>query len=249
MSKIRLYIDQPLADGLHLELNKDQAHYLTRVMRKNTGDNLKLFNGKDGEWLCQIIDVGKKSCNVKIISQTAKQKTEPDIWLCFAPVKNSPINFIIQKATELGVSALQPIYTNRTVINRVNTQRMEAIAIEAAEQSERNTIPLINQPVKLEEILKNWDESRNIILCDESGGGAPANKALSKMPKNQPYAIFIGPEGGFTQTEFEIFRSKPYVTSIGMGPRILRADTAALAALTCFQNILGDWDEPPSFRT
>ena len=210
------------------------------------GGKILVFNRSDGEWVAAINSISKKNCTIQIIKQNRKQKDEPDIWLCFAPVKNAPINNLVQKATELGASRLIPVFTNRTVISRVNTDRLKLIAIEAAEQSRRLTVPKVEEPVKFDTLLSNWSEDRGLILCDESGRGTKFIDALNK-PKHKNHAIIIGPEGGFSESEFEIMKNKPYVIGVGMGPRILRADTAAIAALTSYMNILGDWDEQPNF--
>jgi 16S rRNA (uracil1498-N3)-methyltransferase len=247
MPNIRLYTNFTLSLGAHIELSRDNVHYLSNVMRKKEGYQLLFFNGKDGEWLGEITAIDKKHGQVTLIKQTKPQKPSPDIWLCFAPVKNAPINNMVEKATELGVAVLQPVFTQYTIATRVNTERLSANVMEAAEQSERVTIPEVREPLKLDAMLKNWDENRKIILCDESGSSAPITKALQQLEKGA-HAILIGPEGGFSQTEFEIMKNKPYIMGVGMGPRILRADTAAIAALTCYQSILGDWDEPPHFK-
>jgi 16S rRNA (uracil1498-N3)-methyltransferase len=246
MSQIRLYTKNPLSLSNSIELLKENVHYLSNVMRKKVGYQLVLFNGRDGEWLGDIEFLDKKSGQVRLLKQLRPQKAEPDIWLCFALVKNAPINNLVEKATELGVGVLQPVITQHTITSKVNTERLLANAIEAAEQSERITIPKVNEPLKLEALLEKWDATRKLILCDESGAGQPIDKALRALGKS-PCAIIIGPEGGFSQTEFEIMQNKPYIVRVGMGPRILRADTAAIAALTCYQSILGDWDEPPHF--
>lgn len=246
MPKIRIYTNSQLLKDGFVELSKEQAHYLCNVMRQKDGDEIKLFNGNDGEWQSVISSISKKNCSVRIVEQTKEQKNEPDIWLYFAPVKNAPINNLVQKATELGVSKLIPVFTQHTVISRVNVERLRLIAIEAAEQCRRLTIPQIEEPVKFANLLNSWDENRGLILCDESGGGESFTKALGN-DKHANHAIIIGPEGGFSQSEFEMLKNKPYVVSVGMGPRILRADTAAIAALTSYMNILGDWDEQPNF--
>lgn len=246
MPQIRIYTQNQLDKNQLIELSPEQSHYLCNVMRQKAGEELSLFNGVDGQWSGEIISISKKNCSVQLKIQTKPQKSEPDIWLCFAPVKNSPINNLVQKATELGVSKLIPVYTQRTVISRVNTDRLNLIAIEAAEQSHRLNLPEIAEPVKLANLLNNWPEDRGLIVCDESGGGISFASAL-KSPKYDKYAILIGPEGGFSQSEFELMKKKPYIVGVSMGPRILRADTAAIVALACYMNILGDWDEPPHF--
>lgn len=246
--KIRLFTTAALQISTTVELSKDQAHYLVNVMRRKDGDAVLVFNGIDGEWLAHIVSSGKKHCVLALQEQTRLQILQPDIWLCFAPVKNSPINNIIQKATELGVNLMQPVITQHTVVTKVNTERFGAIAIEAAEQSERITVPQINESIALNKMLSNWDEQRKLILCDESGGGVPMVEALSSLKKGDKYAVLIGPEGGFSNSEFAILRNQPYIIPVSMGPRILRADTAAIVALAGVFSILGDWNEKPNFR-
>lgn len=246
--KIRLFTSSHLSIAGHIDLSKEQAHYLVNVMRKRDGDELMLFNGKDGEWLGYINSSSKKHCIVVLKEQAKEQACQPDIWLCFAPVKNAPITNIIRQATELGVSCLQPVITKHTVITRVNTDKFTANAIEAAEQSERLTVPEIAEPENLDKLLSAWDHDRKLILCDETGGGTPMVQALLKLDKDKKYAVLIGPEGGFSQSEFALLRNQPYIVPVGMGPRILRADTAAIVALAGVFSILGDWNEKPSFR-
>jgi 16S rRNA (uracil1498-N3)-methyltransferase len=217
-------------------------------MRRKDGDQLLVFNGADGEWLANIVSSSKKHCFLALREQTRLQIIQPDIWLCFAPVKNSPINNIIQKATELGVSLMQPVITQHTVVTKINTGRLGAIAVEAAEQSERITVPKINESIALDKMLSSWDEGRKLILCDESGNGIPMANALLGLKKDTRYAVLIGPEGGFSDSEFAILRNQPYTIPVSMGPRILRADTAAIVALAGVFSILGDWNEKPNFR-
>ncbi len=246
--KIRLFTTAPLQESAQVELSKEQAHYLVNVMRRRENDEILIFNGTDGEFRANIISASKKNCTLNILEQTRKQQAQPDIWLCFAPVKNAPITNIIQKATELGASLLQPVITKHTVVTRVNTERLVANAVEAAEQSMRITVPVINEPMQLEKLLSNWDMERKLIFCDESGGGEHIIHALSRLEKHAKYAVLIGPEGGFAESEFALLRNKPYVVPVGMGPRIFRADTAALVALASVFSIVGDWDEKPGFR-
>ena len=243
----RLYTYQPLTQNSSIELPAPQAHYLKQVLRLNLADNVLLFNGRDGEWWGNITALEKSSAIIQLTQLTRDQQPEPDIWLCFAPTKNSRVEFISQKATELGVAALQPILTQRTIVTKAREDKMLAQAIEAAEQCERLTVPKIRPIQKLPQLLAQWGD-RHIMLCDESGQGAPVQEALDSSLKDKPWAIFIGPEGGFTGEEFVLLRNQPYVTSVGLGPRILRADTAALAALTCGQSCLGDWKKLPDFK-
>lgn len=246
-SKITLFIENPIITDSIISLGKGQSHYLANVMRRKNGDQILLFNGKDGQWQAEITQVSKKNTQVKVTKQTKQQLDEPDVWLCFAPVKNAPIYNIAQKATELGVAKLQPVITQNTITSKVNTDRIKANTIEAAEQCQRLTVPDVANPLQLEDMLDKWPNDRTLILCDESGNGTTFIKAFND-PKKGKYAILIGPEGGFTQTEFELMRKCNYVKSVSMGPRILRADTAAIAALTCYMSILGDWDEQPHFE-
>ena len=247
MPKIRLFTEQPLISNAQIELSRENMHYLTKVMRRKIGDEFLAFNGKDGLWLCVIDDISKKSAAATTIKKIEEQTYAQDIWLCFAPVKNTPLTNIIQKATELGAAKLKPVITEYTSVNKINIQRAKSIIIESCEQCERLDLTEIddsNSICKLEDMLDNWDEQRKIILCDESGGGEPILKTLQSL-KNQTenfdkekYAILIGPEGGFSKAEFEIIRSKSYIIPVSLGKRILRADTAAISALSCYMNFI-----------
>jgi 16S rRNA (uracil1498-N3)-methyltransferase len=247
--QIRLFTTQSLQTKNIVDLSAPQAHYLINVMRRNIGDKILVFNGCQGEFIAQIQSSGKKFCQILLLEQTRQQTVAPDIFLCFAPVKNAPTDNIIQKATELGVSVIQPVITKHTIVNKLNIERLNRIAIEAAEQSRRLDIPKINDIITLEKLLSNWDHTRKLILCDESGGGAPiAQKLLDIEPLSKKYAALIGPEGGFHDSEFAILRNQPYIVPVSMGPRILRADTAAIVALASLFSILGDWNEKPDFK-
>lgn len=231
----RIFVDQPLAAGATVSLAEAQAHYLGRVMRLNVADGLKVFNGRDGEWNASVSDINKKSSTLSIISQLHPQIKEPDLWLCFAPIKNAGTDFIAEKATELGVSGLQPVITQHTIVTRVNEERMLANAIEAAEQCERLTVPVVCPAKKLMELLATWPVERTLLFCDESGGGKPILQVAASAKAGHPYAILIGPEGGFSKEEIAHLHTLPYVTPVSLGTRILRADTAALAAISCWQ--------------
>lgn len=246
--KIRLFTTVALQKSATVELSREQAHYLVNVMRRKDGDAILVFNGSDGEWLANIGSCSKKHCLIVLQEQTRIQTQQTDVWLCFAPVKNVPINNIMQKATELGASLMQPVITQHTIVTKINTERLGAIAIEAAEQSERITVPEIREAVALEKFLSGWNGQRKLILCDESGAGVPMVEALSALDKCTKYAVLIGPEGGFSVSEFALLRNQPYIIPISMGPRILRADTAAIVALAGVFSILGDWNEKPNFR-
>jgi 16S rRNA (uracil1498-N3)-methyltransferase len=171
--------------------------------------------------------------------QTRTQDTAPDIWLCFAPIKKTPADYVVQKATELGVSVLQPVMTRRTIVSRVNTERMRANATEAAEQSDRLTVPEIREPLPLEKLLAGWPNDRQVLFCDEAGDAAPIADAL-KNSKHKSWAVLTGPEGGFDPAERELIRTKEHVIPVSLGPRILRADTAALASIAVWQALAGD---------
>lgn len=245
---IRLYVDTPLCQESTLSLTKEQAHYLFQVMRCKPGDEVAVFNGKDGEWQASIADISKKQALLINKKQLKKQQAEPDIVLCFALVKNTPLTNIIQKATELGVRAFQPMVTERTNQKTINHERLHRICIESAEQCERLTVPEIYPVQSLDKLLAGWQKERLLVLCDESGKAPPAMEALAQVEANTSLGILIGPEGGFAESEFAILRKAPYVVSMSMGPRILRADTAAIAALTCCQSKVGDWYARPSFK-
>jgi 16S rRNA (uracil1498-N3)-methyltransferase len=238
--KVRLHVDAPLSDGARVELSASQAHYLLHVMRAKTGDRVSLFNGRDGEWLARIAEVKKKSCTLECEKNTRTQDVTPDIWLCFAPIKKTPADYVVQKAAELGVSVLQPVFTRRTIVTRVNLERMTANAIEAAEQSDRLTVPEVREPVSLDKLLANWPQERRILFCDEAGDAAPIAKALANF-KYTSWAVLTGPEGGFDPAERNLIRSQNTVIPVSLGPRILRADTAALASLAVLHALAGDW--------
>jgi 16S rRNA (uracil1498-N3)-methyltransferase len=247
MSTSRLFVEGDLAAGAEAPLDEAQAHYLRHVMRRTEGAPLSLFNGRDGEWTATLALRGKKAAVAVIGEQVRPQAAEPDLWLCFAPVKRARIDYIAEKATELGVSVLQPIVTQHTIVERVNVERLRANAIEAAEQTERLSVPEVRAPVDLTRLLGAWPEGRRLLICDETGGGAPVGEVLSTLDaeaRAAPWAIVIGPEGGFAAAELSALRRIKDVTAVGLGPRILRADTAALAALAVWQALVGDWRQP-----
>lgn len=238
--KIRLFVDHALSAGAGVDLDDAKAHYLTHVMRKTEGERVALFNGRDGEWSAAIAKSGKGRCRVLVESRLRPQTQEPDLWLCFAPIKRARIDFVGEKATELGVSVLQPIVTRRTIVERVNLERLAANAVEAAESSHRLSVPDIRPPVELAKLIANWPQGRRLILCDETGAGRPMAEALRDLP-DAPSALLIGPEGGFEPDEFRLVRSLAEAVPVDLGPRLMRADTAALAALAAYQAIKGDW--------
>ncbi|HUI19102.1 MAG TPA: 16S rRNA (uracil(1498)-N(3))-methyltransferase [Alphaproteobacteria bacterium] len=241
-AKIRLFVTAELGPGAVVGLAPEQAHYLKSVMRTPPGTPLLLFNGAQGEWRARLEALGKGWASCAVEAMTRPQTAEPDLWLVFAPIKRARIDFVAQKATELGVSALWPIFTRHTAVARVNAERLNANAIEAAEQCARLTVPRVMAPASLEEAIAGWPKSRRILLCDEGGGGIAIKDALADVAAGAaPWAVMVGPEGGFAADELDRLRKLPIVTAVGLGPRLLRADTAALAALACWQAIAGDW--------
>jgi 16S rRNA (uracil1498-N3)-methyltransferase len=237
--KIRLYVEAPLGHGAQFELSSQQSHYLLHVMRAHRGDRIGVFNGRDGEWLAEIVATSKRVCTLACVRKTADQGDVPDLWLVFAPIKKIAADYVAQKATELGVRALQPVFTRRTIVHRVNAERMRANAIEAAEQSGRVTVPEVRDAVDLEKLLRAWPAERRILFCDESGG-MPIAQALGDADDG-PWAVLTGPEGGFDLAERDLIRANPSTIAVSLGERILRADTAALAAVSIWQSVCGDW--------
>jgi 16S rRNA (uracil1498-N3)-methyltransferase len=244
----RLFVPDALAAGAELMLTRSQTHYLAHVLRLAPGAAVALFNGRDGEWRGRIGSLAKNGAILALEAQQREQPSGPDLWLMFAPVKRAPLDVLVQKATELGVSELIPVITRRTIVERVRRERMEAIVIESAEQCERLTVPRIRDAAPLSRILDGWPNGRRILLCAEAGPATPIREVLGGSDPVGPCAVLTGPEGGFDQTELDALRKLPFVTPIGLGPRILRADTAALAALACWQAVLGDWQERPPGR-
>ncbi len=250
----RLYVDEPLASGQSIALAREAAHYLGHVMRRRIGDKVRLFNGRDGEWLARIMTTGRNAMQVRLEAQTRAFAPVPDIWLLFAPVKKTRSAFITEKATELGACAMGQVITARTTARPLHADRMARIAIEAAEQTERLDVPSLLPAQKLAETLQNWDANRLLIYCDEAGddmaqpwGGAsgrarPMLEALQGLGKaGEKAALLIGPEGGFSTEERAHLRRLEFVCPVSLGPRILRADSAAIAALSLWQAVCGDW--------
>ena len=240
---IRLFVDAPISAGAEVALSADQAHYLRNVMRLAPGATLKLFNGRDGEWRGTLATLDKKRGTVQAAERLRPQKPAADLWLVFAPIKRARLDFIAQKAAELGVSGIWPVMTRYTDVARVNDQRLRANAIEAAEQCARLDVPEILPTDRLDRALDRWPAGRRLLLCDETATEVPLAAALAaektRMP--EPWAVLIGPEGGFAPEELERLHRMDGVLRVGLGDRLLRADTAAVAALACWQAILGDW--------
>lgn len=244
-SQIRLYIDAALAKDAEVPLSRDQAHYLGTVMRKSVGTEVAVFNGRDGCFLAQISALSRKSGMLRCLDLQEAQWQGPDLWLLFAPVKKARLDFMAQKATELGASTIWPVRTDYTQVKAIKDERLEANAIEAAEQTERLDIPAVKPFTALDEILDDWPEERALIFCDERLAGDhnhDAVRILSKVTQKSA-AILIGPEGGFSMDEKAKIDSLPCTYGLSLGPRILRADTAALSALSLYQAIRGDWSK------
>ena len=240
---IRLYVTSPLAAAAPVAPTLDQSRYLTQVMRLKVGDELLAFNGCDGEWRCSVAEVLKKGVILRAEEQVRPQTFGPDLELIVAVVKKARVETIVEKAAELGARRVRLVLTKRTNADRIRLDRLDAIAEEAAEQTGRMDVPVVDDPVKLDALLDGWEAGRRLMFCDETGG-APAILALAAAgagPQEQKWSILIGPEGGFSPEEGERLRSLPFTTSVSLGPRILRADTAAIAAMTLWQAAVGDW--------
>jgi 16S rRNA (uracil1498-N3)-methyltransferase len=236
----RLFVSADLAAGAEIAPDRSHTNYLLNVLRLRAGDATLLFNGRDGEWRARIAAAGRKGCLLIAEEQVRLQSAAPDLHYLFAPLKHARLDYMVQKAVEMGVGRLRPVLTEYTQVSRVNVDRMEANAIEAAEQCGILTIPDIDPPEKLQAVLATWDPSRRLIFCDESAPIANPAAALQALPRG-PVALLIGPEGGFSAEEREGLLSRPYVTALSLGTRILRADTAAVAALALVQTFIGDW--------
>lgn len=234
-AKIRLFVEHPLGEGQSVPLSRAQAHYAFGVMRLGMGDAVALFNGADGEWRADVIDAGKKAGVLHCQIQTAPQRDPPDLWLLFAPIKKARTDFIVEKATEMGAARILPVQTAYTNAERIRRDRLQAHAVEAAEQCGGTYVPEVADIQRLDRLLDEWPPDRHLMFCDEMLAGQA--QGLPKIAG--PWAILIGPEGGFSDEERARLRGMAHAVSLG--PRILRADTAAVAALTLWQARLGDW--------
>ncbi len=234
----RLFVETPLREGMQLRVEGAQAHYLLSVMRTKPGDPVKLFDGESGEWLGVTATVGKRDLLLDMTTHLREREAVPDLWLCVAPLKKGRIDWMAEKACELGVARLVPVLTRRTVVDRLNLDRLRAHMIEAAEQCGRTAVPELAETVKLPTLLRDWPAGRTLFFADETGG-VPALEAMRAA--KGPAAILIGPEGGFDAEEREAIRALPSAVGIGLGPRILRADTAAAAAVSLWMAAAGDW--------
>lgn len=237
---IRLHVTSSLSVGAAVAPTLDQSRYLTQVMRLKAGDDLLVFNGRDGEWRASIAEVLKKGVILRAEEQVRPQTYGPDLELIVAVVKKARVETIVEKAAELGARRVRLVLTKRTNADRIRLDRLDAIAEEAAEQTGRMDVPAVDDPVKLDALLDSWQAGRRLMFCDETGG-APAIAALGAAGAG-PWSILIGPEGGFSPEERERLRALPFTTAVSLGPRILRADTAAIAAMTLWQAAIGDWE-------
>jgi 16S rRNA (uracil1498-N3)-methyltransferase len=236
---IRLFVPNDLSAGAGVVPTVDQSRYLTSVMRLSVGAELLLFNGRDGEWRATIVEATKRGCLLKAEEQTRPMTRGPDLDLIVAMVKRGRVETIVEKAAELGARRVRLTVTRRTNVDFVKLGRLDAIAMEAAEQTGRLDVPEVADPEKLDKILDGWDPARRLVFCDEGGDAKPAIEALAGT--GDPAAILIGPEGGFAPEERERLRGLSFVTPVSLGPRILRADTAAISAMTLWQAAAGDW--------
>lgn len=237
-TKIRLFVDHPLAEAQSVPLGRDQAHYLFSVMRKSEGDRVALFDGKNGEWLARIELADKKKVILRCLEMSKPQQNPPDVWLMFAPIKKTRTDFIVEKATELGAARILPLKTAFTNSDRIRRDRLQDHAIEAAEQCGGTFVPEVTDMNHMEKFLSNWPKDRFLLFCDEGKVGEKVE--IEDLPKGK-WAILLGPEGGFSYKERKHIQAMPNSFSLSLGPRILRADTAVVAVLTLWQNTLGDW--------
>ncbi|MEM7525219.1 MAG: 16S rRNA (uracil(1498)-N(3))-methyltransferase [Pseudomonadota bacterium] len=239
--KIRLFVDADLQPGGSVALGRDQTHYVVNVMRLGAGDDIALFNGRDGEWRASVAAIGKRAAELTCAEAIRPQADPPDVHLLFAPIKKARTDFIAEKAAEMGVRRLVPVFTRYTNAERVNEERLRAHGIEAAEQCGLLSAPDVAPAIRLDRLLAEWDPARRIMFCDETTPTGGASATLSAAGPG-PWAVLIGPEGGFAPEEAAKLRSLDFAAPVSLGPRILRADTAAVAALTLWQSVLGDWE-------
>ena len=234
----RLYVDAPLGQGAAIPLDGNPAHYLLSVMRVKEGDIILLFDNRTGEWAAEAHDLRKRDLTLRIVQQTRPLERVPDFWLCAAPIKKGRIDLVAEKACELGVARLQPVLTRRAVVDKLNLSRLQSHLVEAAEQCGRTALPELAEMVKLSGLLQNWPQGRHLFFADEQGG-TPMAQALGSRPG--PAAFLIGPEGGFDDEERALIRAHPAAVAVSLGPRILRAETAAIAATSIWMALSGDW--------
>lgn len=235
----RLYLVEGLRETAEIELGENQSHYLAHVLRMSLGARVLLFNGRDGEWAASIISIKKRSVTLSVLEQTRPQVNGRDIDYLFAPLKRSRLDYMVQKATEMGVRRLRPVMTERTLAERVRIERMQANVIEAAEQCGILEVPTVMEPAPLTSVIDAWDDKRPLIFCDEAASGDPLATLRDVSPGS--IAVIVGPEGGFSPRERDGLLARKYVVPISLGPRIMRADTAAVAVLALVNAVLGDW--------
>ena len=236
----RLYVPSDLSAGAEIETTREQAHYLANVVRLREGAELLVFNGRDGEWLAEIAAFAKKSATLSVMSLTRPQTFQPDLVYCFAPLKQGRLDYLVQKAVEMGAGVLQPVITQHTQVPKLGLDRLLANVIGAAEQCGVLSIPTVREPMKLERLIEGWEEGRRLVFCDEDAPGNDPLPLLSELA-GERLGLLVGPEGGFSDAERTMLRALPFVVPIPLGPRILRADTAAVAALAVIQAAAGDW--------
>lgn len=239
----RLFVEAPLAAGARLELGRDHTNYLLTVLRMKQADGLVVFNGVDGAWMAKIVDDHRKGAILELVVQTQHQTPKSDLWFGFAPLKTGRLDYLVQKATEMGAGTIQPVITRFTQVSRLKTDKLLANVIEAAEQCEVLSVPTLAEEVSLADLIAGWQHKhglRRLIFADESAPNHAPNTQLRDLD-GLPVGILIGPEGGFSDDERQLLLAQPFVIPISLGPRILRADTAAVAALAVVQSIIGDW--------
>lgn len=236
----RLFVEADLAVGSTIELSREQSHYLAGVLRMREGAELLVFNGRHGEWRARVGAIAKKAVALEILRQERPQPPLPDLLYAFAPIKAGRLDYLVQKAVEMGAGVLQPVITQHTQMATVGVERLQANALEAAEQCGILAVPVVRPPIKFDALLSSWDAERRLIFCDE---GAETDNPLTALRNisERRIGLLVGPEGGFSEEERQTLRALPFVTAIPLGPRILRADTAAVAALAVIQATIGDW--------
>jgi len=236
----RLFVDLPLAQGAELTLDRDQSNYLGAVLRMPLGGEVILFNGRDGAWLGRVVNPSKKALGLELVEQTAAQTAPSDFWYGFAPLKSARLDYVVQKATEMGAGTIQPVITRFTQVHRINADKLRANVIEAAEQCEVLTVPELAPETTLDRLVAGWDPERALIFADEGQASASPIAALTALG-SRPFGLIVGPEGGFAPEERERLLAQSFTIPISLGPRILRADTAAVAAMAVIQATIGDW--------
>ncbi|MQY42396.1 16S rRNA (uracil(1498)-N(3))-methyltransferase [Epibacterium sp. SM1969] len=239
-AKVRLYVEHPLGAGQSLPLDRDQAHYLFGVMRLSVGDHVTVFNGRDGEWQVEVQEANKRGGTLACLNQSKPLQMPPDLWLMFAPIKKARTDFIVEKAAEMGAAKILPVQTQFTNSDRIRQDRLQAHAVEAAEQCGGTYVPEVAELQKLARLLDHWPKERQLMFCDEAEVGNALELAADSNP-DAPWAILIGPEGGFSEDERKRLHALEQSHVVSLGPRVLRADTAAVAAMTLWQKTLGDW--------